>query len=177
MVLLANVILILGFCTATVGAGGFARTPEPLAWPLFLGGLAVTALGGGLLRRLRAAGGGKGQAPAGRKAGFLALMEAIRDRIVELDEQKDQLPSKELCRRIDELLRGEYFDLTSRSEELVGLVGFRCYARVWEGVAVAERLLSRAWSISTDGWHDDAVLELPILRQEFEAACREMAAV
>jgi len=177
MVLLANVILILGFCTATVGAGGFARTPEPLAWPLFLGGLAVTAAGGIFLRRLRAKGVGKGQAPSGRKAEFVAMMETIRDRIVELDEKKGEIPPKELCRRIDALLRGEYFDLTSRSEELVGLVGFRCYARVWEGVAVAERLLSRAWSISTDGWHEEAVLELPILRKEFENACREMAAV
>ena len=61
--------------------------------------------------------------------------------------------------------------LTSKHEEIVSLVGFSAYARAWEGVATAERLLARAWSVATDGHLEEARGELPAAREWLEKAC------
>ncbi len=190
MKLLINLILVAGFCLGTVGAAGFhvpmdaefleahpdAGT-EPLAWPLFGVGLGLVFVGGYLSRLERKAlvsgdgenGGLKGQAAA--------LLETIRDHVVELDEKKAELSSEEVRERIDHLLANDYFDLTSKNEELAGLLGFSDYARVWEGVAIAERLLARTWSMATDGYLEQGLLELPRARQQLEHSASVMSSL
>jgi hypothetical protein len=79
-----------------------------------------------------------------------------------------------LLARIDALFSGELFDLTSRHEEVAALLGFEKYARVWDGVAAAERRLARVWSLATDGHLEEALEELPGARQAIERACAEI---
>ena len=56
------------------------------------------------------------------------------------------------------------------------LLGFSKYAGIWDGVASAERLLSRAWSMATDGHLQEAIEELPRARAQIERACAAMTA-
>jgi hypothetical protein len=71
----------------------------------------------------------------------------------------------------------QYFDLTTRNDELVQLIGFSDYARVWEGVATAERLLNRCWSMITDGHPEEGLEELPLARRSIEQAADRMAEI
>ncbi len=59
-------------------------------------------------------------------------------------------------------------------DELIQLIGFNQYARIWDGVAVAERLLARAWSMYTDGHPDEAAQELPLARTALDNAVEAM---
>jgi hypothetical protein len=104
------------------------------------------------------------------------LLAKISREIRELDDSSAGLSPTELTERIDSLLKNQYFDLTSRHEELAGELGFSVYATIWDGVASAERLLLRAWSMATDGHLDEAIQELPRARSHFERACAAMTA-
>jgi len=175
--LVSRIAMTAGFCAGTVGATGFGETVEPLAWPLFVGGLGVVAFVGiaeKLASRSRA---GDGEELHGEKQRFLEMITAIRDRVVEIDDGRATLSPEEVRQGIDHLLTNEYFDLTSRNEELIALLGFQDYARVWEGVATAERLLSRAWSMATDGHPEQGFESLPRARTQIEAAAEAMAQV
>ena len=194
--LVSKGLIVLGLCLGALGAAGFhapraspaeepaeardevptsARRTEKGAWPLFAGGLALLAVGSFLGRRqAQGAGGGAGQGQGGRAA-VRAQIEGIRDAVVDLDEHKAELGDEELRRRIDELLGGAYFDLTSRHDDIAALLGFADYARVWDGVASAERMLARCWSMTTDGHGEEGLEELPRARQNIERAVETMA--
>lgn len=158
---LARVVLVLGFCAATVGAAGFAEPVEGLAWPLFLLGLAAV-LGGGLVlrsetrRRVELDQGG-----ALSQAGLAAALHDLTGRLGALDEEKQGLAPEELCQRIDALLAGPYFELGARNEDYFRALGPGAYTRIWEGFAISERLLARAWSMAADGHPAQALEELP----------------
>ena len=189
MKLLTNLIIVVGFCLGTVGGAGFhapigeeppAETgglssvlanTEPNAVLMFAGGFALLFVGGFLARsQKKAALEETGASGGGLKEWLAAQLATIRELVVELDERKADLSPEEMRERISDLLGGEYFDLTDKTEELSGTLGFDAYARVWEGVATAERLLSRVWSMSTDGFHTEGVEELPRARREIERA-------
>jgi len=169
-VFLANLLLVLGFCLGTVGAAGFTSPPEARAWPLIGSGLGLLVVGGALHRvhkRQIAAGTGGGK---GAIQEFRELLEVIHGQVVAMDEGRETIAQNALRERIDSLLRNEYFDFASRNEEWIGILGFKSYALVWDGVAVAERLLARTWSMSIDGHHAQGVAELPIARRAIEKA-------
>jgi hypothetical protein len=172
---LANLIVVIAFCTGTVGAAGMKAPPEAAA-PWLLGiGVAGVLLGGMGIRALGRSSRGGADAHDETREEFRRQIEAIRDIVADLDERKTDLSGEELARRIDLLIRNEYFDLTARHEELMKLVGFTEYARIWEGVATAERLLARVWSIATDGYLEEALQDLPAARRNLDLACAAMA--
>ncbi len=171
MEIVAKLIVVIAFCTATVGAAGMSAPPEGAApWLLGLGVVGIFV--GGIWGRLlgRKAVGEVGDHDENREK-LRRQLEAIRDIVVDLDEKKAELTSDELTERIDQLLKNEYFDLTSRHEELMKLLGFSEYARIWEKVATAERLLARVWSIATDGHLEEALEDLPNARRQLDRAC------
>ena len=80
-----------------------------------------------------------------------------------------------------EILSGPFFDLTSKSDALVLQLGFNDYARVWEGVATAERLLllhdqeqDDAAYLATLDWIDERFPEVdfPFAQHRFGGAVR-----
>jgi hypothetical protein len=173
MSVVPNVLVVVGFCLGTLGAAGFNQPREPYALALLGFGM-ILLVAGGLwgrhAKRSRAA-----AAEGSSLAGFQASVEAIRDKVVELDRGRGTLAPREIHRRIDALLRDEYFDLTSRSDELIGLVGFNAYAKAWDGIATAERLLARCWSMITDDFPDEGLAELPLARESLDHAAGEFA--
>jgi len=173
---LRSTLIVVASCVGTLGAAGFDSEPEPGAWPLFASGLALLVAGGLWERRARYGAPGAPNA-AGAGAGFGALLERVRGEVTELDEGAGSLPADSVRRRIDTLLAGDYFDLTRDHEEVARELGFAAYARVFEGVAGAERLLARSWSMLTDGHEEEGLAELPRARRHLEAAVRELEAV
>lgn len=111
------------------------------------------------------------------RAEFLTMLEGLRDQVATLDDEKQGLSADDIRGRIDALISGPWFDLTQRNEELMQLLGFAGYARVWEGVATAERLLARCWSMATDGHLEEGLEELPHARENIARAAGEMAAL
>lgn len=170
--MIANILIVLGFCTATVGAAGFGPTTETLAVPLLIGGVLVLGAGGVMQKKAKAAAVSIAGAEHGGLRGELKrLLHAIKDRVTELDEQKSTLSPDDMRVRIDGLLTGEYFDLTSQNEEIAREIGYNDYARIWEGVAVAERQLARVWSMTTDGYMEQSLVDLTSARKQIEHAC------
>jgi hypothetical protein len=176
MKFLPNVLIVGGFCLATLGSAGFDATREPNAATYFIAGLAILVVGGLWDRRMR-------HSPAEEAdhgsslAGFVATVESIRGKIVQLDDARGTLHPDEIHSRIDHLLGEEFFDLTSRNEELIKIVGFNDYAKAWDGVATAERLLARCWSMITDGFAEEGLEELPLARAAIDQAATEFAAL
>jgi len=184
---LPNILVVLGVCLGALGAAGFhtpyaadaelAAPREPYALALFLLGCASLGVGGVLTRRSRSSGAeGAGEGKHGKEA-FARDIDAIRKLVVELDDDKRTLSPAEVHARIDQLMAEQYFDLTSKSDELVQLLGFSDYARVWDGIATAERLLNRCWSMITDGHPEEGFEELPLARRSIEQAAERMAEV
>lgn len=174
MKILPNLLIVAGFCLGTLGAAGFDEPPEDYAVLYLVLGMIFLIAGGLAARSARRApgehvGGGSGV------EGFLATIETIRDAVVKLDDGRATLSSAEIHGRIDDLLRDDYFDLTSRNEELIALLGFNNYAKVWDGVASAERLLARCWSMITDGHDEEGLSELPLARTHIEHAATQLA--
>lgn len=171
-----NAFLVLGFCVGTVGAAGFDKKIESEAWYILAAGVALIVIGG-VLHRKNVAGNDNSEMLASGKAEFQSKLNTIRDKVIAMDDARGGMTGKEATDRIDALLREEYFDLTSRNDELIALLGFSNYARVWEGVAIAERLLARTWSFATDGHLEEGLNELPSARQYLEDACAALQAM
>jgi len=182
-----RIIAVAAFCAATLGAAGLhdvaalvdweLGTPLPHAfWPLVLvvagvAALIATRVAGARLSR-RAA--GSGSSHGARRAEFEALLTRLAAVVAALEEDAGGLQRRELVARIGAVESGELFDLVSRHEELATLVGFSQYARVWDGVATAERSIARAWSLATDG-HVDAARELvPVASALLEQSRRRL---
>lgn len=168
--LLARTFLISGVCLAAVGGAGFGEPVEALAWPFFLGGVAATLIGGLSLRRERRQRAADGAEKGTAQEGLAALLEDLLGRVARLDDERESLESAELCRRLDELFEGPYFEIGSRSEDYARALGAGAYSSIWEGFAVSERLLSRAWSIAIDGHLEEARGELPRARRQLAQA-------
>jgi len=170
---LPNVVIVVGFCAGSLGAAGFAEPREDYSLTLFVIGMALLVIGGLWGRRVRRSpsAGARGWS----LASFLGAVEAIRDKVVELDDGRAQLAPDEIHQRIDDLLRDEYFDLTSRNDELIALVGFNAYAKAWDDVASAERLLARCWSMITDDFVEEGTSELPLARRHLDHAVAAFA--
>lgn len=181
MKIFANILAILGFCIAALGAAGFepseTAAAEPRAIPLLVGGIAMLIVGAVLLKQQKAGPAAGEEGASQGRTEVLGRLEGIRDEVASLSEGRETMESDEVRSRIDGLLSGPYFDLTSRNEELIALVGFSDYARVWEGVANAERRLARCWSLCTDGHADEGLPELPVAQRELESACQVMASL
>ena len=169
--LLPRLLLIAGFCLGAVGASGFGEEVESLAWPFFLAGVLGTMSGGLLVRRQtrRAAAAGDAGDPLSR-AGLAAALAEIACEVVRLDDEKETVPATSFCARIDDLLTGACFETGGRNEDYARLLGPALFASIWEGFAVSERLLARAWSMATDGHLDEARTELSRARLQILAA-------
>ena len=178
----ANFLVVFGVCVGALGASGFhtpsqgGGTRENNALTLFALGTTALAVGGYITLQGRRATAAPGVGGTGKRA-ILAEIEAIQAIVTELDAKKHELGPHETNERIGALLAAEYFDLTSKSDELIQLIGFNQYARIWDGVAVAERLLARAWSMYTDGHPDEAAQELPLARAALDNAVEAMRGV
>ena len=168
---IAQFLVVVGFCLGTLGAAGFGDTVEPAAWPLIIAGIGGLAAGGMLQRRTAKAGAAEEDRGEGSpSAQFEAALAAVGAGVAELAEAAGSQPAGETREQIDLLLGGAYFDLTSRNEEWMSLLGFSDYAAVWDGVAGCERRLSRCWSLITDGFPEEGLLELPGALERIETA-------
>lgn len=170
MAILARLILVLGVCLGAIGAAGFAETVEPEAWPLFVAGIVTSVIGGLLLRRevrRRATEGAEGGLT---REGLAEALGAIAREVETLDDERETLDRDAFCERIDALLTGACFELGSRNEDYARLLGPSDFAGIWEGFAVCERLLARAWSIATDGHLEEAREELSRAREPIVTA-------
>ncbi len=171
--LLLRALLVLSFCAATVGAAGFADPVEAAAWPLLLGGMAGVGAFGWTLRRAERRRAAEEQ---GGELGRAGLAAGLRALLVELDAlvaEAEGLDGAALCRRVDALLAGPCFDLGAHSEAYSRALGPADHPRVWDGFAVCERLLARAWSMATDGHREAALAELPEARRHLLRAVEE----
>lgn len=195
MKVITNLLIVFGFCLGTVGAAGFhspsqklsdeaaANAPEdepatePNAWLMFVGGLLVLAVGGVMQRTQNRQEAEAGAGASRASEGLLREVQAVATKIAALDDEKQSLDSEAVRSRIDALLAEEYFDLTSRNEEIAKALGFTDYAKVWDGIATAERLLARTWSMATDGHLEQGLEELPKARAQIESAVRELQAL
>ena len=175
MLLLLRLMMVAGFCAATLGAAGFAEDIEPAApWLLALGLLAVLVPGTMLKRRLREA----VEASHGTALGYDALageLGELATRVDSLAAERDDLDRASLCTRVNDLLHGPYFQLGSRNEDYIRALGNADYARLWDGFAVSERLLARAWSMATDGHLEEARQELPRAAQHMRRSAQQGA--
>jgi len=174
---LPTLILILGVCFGVVGAAGFTDPPQDGAYLAFAVGIGCCIAGGLMLRRAAAAT-GNGESHLAAAAGELSQrLEAIAGQVRDLESRMQQLPREGFCAEIDEILQGEYFELTRRNEQYTAQLGFSHYSQVWTGVAVGERLLARAWSIATDGHYDEAKTEIPQVRAQLQSALQQAEAI
>jgi len=178
-----QLFIIIGFCAASLGAAGLGKPSaadslsQSMALTILITGSLLLVVCGILTRSLKKPA-GNGETETDEPADDIAsLLAKIGKEIRELDDSSAELSPTELTERINSLLKNQYFDLTSRHEELAALLGFSVYATIWDGVASAERLLLRAWSMATDGHLDEALQELPRARSHIERACAAMTAV
>ena len=175
-----RVLIITGFCAASLGAAGLGEpagensVPTTTALVILCCGTLALLMGGMFLKLAKKTAAAGGAEEDVSKNAFIGLLEEIRGEIHALDDARTGLSTEELTQRIDTLLKEQYFDLTARHEELAALLGFSVYAGIWDGVAAAERLLSRAWSMATDGHLEEAIEELPRARAQIERACAAM---
>ncbi|MEW6071247.1 MAG: hypothetical protein AB1726_01455 [Planctomycetota bacterium] len=167
---IARLVLSAGVSLGTIGAAGFAPPIEPRAWLFFLLGIAGTLGGGLVLRRTirrRASGGAGG---LGGRAELAAALDRLAGEVDRLAAERAALDARVLGERIDALLSGPYFELGARNEEYSRALGAGSFARIWAGFAVSERLLARAWSMTTDGHLEEARAELPRASAEVRRA-------
>lgn len=167
MTLLARILFIGGFCVATIGGGGFAEPLEDNALLLFIGGLAAVLVGGLMLRRAAHAQAHEKSDDGLSEEGLVTALTGLAADAKRLQEDAPSLDSKALCTGLDELLQGTCFDLGSHNEDYMRVLGNATYTRYWDGFAVGERLLARAWSMAADGALEEARAELP-------KACRNL---
>jgi hypothetical protein len=174
---LFKIIAVLAFCTATLGAAGLQDVdaltswpsdgPAPRAfWPLVLVivGL-VTLIVSGLAGRAKDPAAASDGDQAGEKRDrYNDLLGRVVAAVDELVHESLELDRQQLLDRIDSICEREFFELTSRHEEIASHLGFTGYAAVWDGVATAERYLARAWSLATDGHEQDAREILPVVQ-------------
>jgi hypothetical protein len=170
MKLIANILFILGFCVATIGGAGFADSIENGALPLFLGGLVAMLIGGLIIRRITHAAAHEEGGDGLSEEGLIKAIREVRDQVHQLDGQSRDLNAHGLAEAIDKILRGPCFDLGARNEAYMRVLGNAIYVRHWEGFAVGERLLARAWSMAADGAVEQSRAELPKSLREFQRA-------
>ena len=176
-----RILIVIGFCAASLGAAGLGKpagegsVPAATALIILCCGALALAMGGMFLKLTKKTAGAAGDDDIVSKSTFTDLLEEIRREINGLDDSRADLSAEELTQRIDALLKEQYFDLTARHEELAALLGFSKYAKIWDGVASAERLLSRAWSMATDGHLEEAIEEHMGAHPEMAAKLRSLA--
>jgi len=170
MKLIATILFIAGFCIATIGGGGFAEELEDYALVLFIGGLSICLIGGLILRRIAHEEIHVQAADGISEEGLIEGIKKLHEGVDRLCNDAASLDGKALCTRADELLQGTYFDLGSRNEDYIRVLGNATYTRYWDGFAVSERLLARCWSMAADGALEEARAELPGVRSHLQRA-------
>jgi len=106
----------------------------------------------------------------GERERYRRHVVSVRDEVVAIEEALDSSSPEEIHGRIDALLRGEFFDLTSAHADVLAVLGFDAFARIWDGVAGGERLLARAWSMLTDDAPAEGLAEVPLARAKLDQA-------
>jgi len=183
---LAMILVVLGVCVGALGASGFHRpmgveagsggpTRERNALTFFVAGVTSLTLGGFLVRQSRRS--GDHHAVEAEKDAARASLEAILTIVADLDRRRETESAHEIRVAIDSLMREAFFDLTSKADDLMLLLGFQDYARVWDGVATGERLLNRCWSLCTDGYEEEGLAELPLAHAALRSAAEAMRTI
>lgn len=162
-------VFVIAFCIMILGAAGFSKEIEPMAWPLYLGGFVVTMLSGFFLRAQNKRATGDGAAESTSFASLTTTVAGIRDAVKTIEAEAPRCDRTTLLARLDDVLT-DCALLGQRNEEYMKALGPERYVAVWDGFATAERLLARAWSMTADGYQSEAQLELPRARAALERA-------
>jgi len=174
----------IGYVGMAIAIVSGAYWPDP-RWGMMAIGLVV--LGAGIVVKRKA-----GAPPLDRETharGQLAersgsLTEGIRATATgarELAELAPTLHLEEVKRRVEDLVHLGPARLGEAQEAVSARVGFAHYAEVMGPLAIAERLLWRAWSAASDGHRPESVASLleaiPYAEQAAAIADRLLAAV
>ncbi len=153
-----RLLFVVAFCVMTVGAAGFAKDVEPLAWPLYGGGLVLTLVTGVALKRRTQRETAAAAAGSASLEVLVAEVRAIHADVLAI--QQSPLQDAALLARLEAVL-ARCALLGQRNEEFLRTLGFEAYVRVWDGFATGERLIARAWSMTADGFAAEGRAELP----------------
>ena len=168
--LVANLFLVIGFCLGTVGAAGFGPETQDLAWPFLIAGSGLMVVGAFLRRRALKGLVDTQSVGQGSMEKLQAGLTSVQNQMQALCLEMDSMQEVDFRSRLDSVLEETVFDLTKDSEDYLSEFGFAQYARVWDGIAVGERLLARAWSMATDGHIAEAREEVRLSLAEFSRA-------
>lgn len=94
----------------------------------------------------------------------------IAQNLVELDGNKDAIPTYEMRFEIDRLFREDLMNFADARESIKHLYGVQAYADVMSSFAAGERYINRIWSASTDGYVDEVLLYVSKANAQFEHA-------
>ena len=167
---LAQLLFIGGFCVATIGGAGFSDPIQANAMVMFCVGLAMCFVGGMMVRRAAHAEAHEQVAEGLSEEGLASAIKGIAAEVRTLIADASALNGKQLCTRVDAILQGPFFDVGSRNEDYMRVLGNSVYTRYWDGFAVSERLLARSWSMAADGALEEAMAELPGVLSNIERA-------
>jgi hypothetical protein len=139
----ATLLLALGTIVGTLGGAHLPKTD----WRIVIAGLALLALGAGLMRRRSGA-----EVSSLHRAGreVLASVAALPDRIDVLVADAPSLDFGELRQRLDQLELEAIRPVAEASVDLLPSLGAARFAAVFGAFASAERSLARAWSAAAD---------------------------
>ena len=150
---------------------------DEVAWEWYFPALALSVAGVIMTRRAA-------QREA-RHAGSLErdawILDDSLQRIVRhvnaLDQAKNSIPTGEIHRRIDALLRDDLGRFAEARHALTQLHGLAAYAAIMNEFAAGERYLNRVWSASVDGYVDEVREYLTRARSQFESASEKLRAL
>lgn len=94
----------------------------------------------------------------------------IAQNLVELDGNKEAIPTYEMRFEIDRLFREDLMQFADARHSIKHLYGVQAYADVMSSFAAGERYINRIWSASTDGYVDEVLLYVSKANKQFEHA-------
>ncbi len=170
-------LFILGAMCAIASAAKMPAVGQlvPDTWPIFAGGVGISAAGLVLWHKHRrrpaadgpaertgavqATGPGKSAAEAGPtnapdSAG--TLLQQLLQPLDELESALEQLGAPELIGRLDDLNDRFLLPFVQRRSELLEELGMGTGSEVLATAAYGERMLNRAWSAAADGYLGEA---------------------
>ena len=90
--------------------------------------------------------------------------------LIELDGNKERIPTYDMRFEIDRLFRDDLMQFADARESIKHLYGVQSYADVMSSFAAGERYINRIWSASTDGYVDEVLKYVSKANIQFEHA-------
>ena len=169
---IAYALLAAGFLG---GAYVTALDVENVDW-LWFGIAAVAAIAGVILaKRADKARATSGEMLENNRNALNASLDIVVKELAQVTGGHD-LKGEAMRDWIDEKLRPSLRHFADARESMVHLYGMQVYADIMSEFAAGERYLNRVWSMTADGYDDEAHVYLQRAAAQFEDAQRELSA-